>query len=176
MSGSFFFLYVILHWIIVRNVLTYNLLSQTQENVWKRSGRFRVTATSSLRKWGVRPNRHTQPQAMISTIAEFVPVFEAPQLFRWNGYWVEIKSRKTPAPYNSNPELGGQLSTIYLTWVSTSFMVLFSFRFSDFWFTITRMYTRDLKAIASLVEHAKRQYLEISRPNVVVHTADQVRT
>ena len=173
MSGSFFFLYVILHWIIIGNVLIYNLLSQTQENVWKRSCEFRVTATSSLRKWGVRPNRHTQPQAMISTIAEYVPVFEAPQLFRWNGYWVEIKRSKTLAPYN--PEiLGGQLSaTMYLTWDSTSFMI---FRFSDIWYTTIRMYTRDMKAITSLVEHAKRQYLEISRPNVVVHTADQVRS
>ena len=102
--------------ILVKNGLSSDLLSQTQENVWKRSCEFRVTAASSLRKWGVRPNHHAQPQAMSSTIAEYVPVYEAPQLFRWKGYWVEIKRSKGPAIFN--PELGGQLSaTMYLTWV-----------------------------------------------------------
>ena len=41
---------------------------------------------------------------------------------------------------------------------------------------MTRIYTRDMNAITSLVEHARQQYLEISRPNVVVHTVDQVST
>ena len=36
------------------------------------------------------------------------------------------------------------------------------------------MYTRDMSAMTSLVENAKQRYLETSRPNVVVHTADQV--
>lgn len=41
---------------------------------------------------------------------------------------------------------------------------------------MTRIYTRDMSAITSLVESARQLYLETSRPNVVVHTADQVRT
>ena len=39
---------------------------------------------------------------------------------------------------------------------------------------MTRMYTRRMRAITLLVEDARRRYLETSRPNVVVHTAEQV--
>ena len=115
MSGSFFFLYVIHPW----NVFTSDLYSQTQENVWKRSCEFRVTAASSQRKWSVKPNHHTQSQTMDNSIVEFVPIYDAPQLFRWKGYWVEIKRSKGTTVYT--PELGGQQrATMYLTWASTS--------------------------------------------------------
>ena len=51
--------------------------------------------------------------------------------------------------------------------------LFFSF-FCRCWLTMARMYTREMSAITSLVEDARRRYLETSRPNVVVHTADQV--
>lgn len=59
------------------------------------------------------------------------------------------------------------------TWRASFFF--FSFAFLIFLFVMTRIYTRNMNAITSLVEHARQQYLDISRPNVVVHTADQVR-
>ncbi|KAF8809901.1 P-loop containing nucleoside triphosphate hydrolase protein [Phlegmacium glaucopus] len=125
------------------------ILFLTQENLWKRSREFRVTAASSMRKWGVRPNHRIQSQPTKDAIAEYVPTYEAPQLFRWKGYWVEIKRGKGQIHFS--PEFGGQpSSTIYLT-----------------------MYTRQLSAITLLVEDARRRYLETSRPNVVVHTAEQ---
>jgi chaperone BCS1 len=130
-----------------------------------------VTAASSMRKWSVRPN-HLQSQSQTnSSIAEYVPTYDAPQIFRWNGYWVEIKRNKSTPSFN--PEFGGQASTtMYMTWASTPPM--FSFRISDSQFTMTRIYTRNMSAITSLVEEARRRYLETSRPMVVVHTADQV--
>lgn len=89
-----------------------NLL-QTQENLWKRSREFRVNAASSLRKWGVRPNQHIQSQ-ISNDIVEYVPTYDAPQLFRWNGYWAEIKRSKGPPVFT--PELRGQsIATMYLT-------------------------------------------------------------
>jgi hypothetical protein len=63
---------------------------------------------------------------MNNTIAEYVPVYDAPQLFRWKGYWVEIKRSKGPTVFS--PELGGQLSaTMYLTWDFISSFISFAF-------------------------------------------------
>jgi hypothetical protein len=118
-----------------------------------------VTAASLLRKWGVH---QSQTESMSNTIAEYIPVNDAPQLFRWKGYWVEIKRSKGPTGYN--PELGGQLvsATMYLTCVF--FKISSSFAFLILYlFLIIRMYTRNMNTITgtSLVEHARQpeQYL-----------------
>jgi chaperone BCS1 len=47
---------------------------------------------------------------------EYVPTYEAPQLFRWKGYWVEIKRNGGSPMYN--PVMGHQTSSvIFLTYV-----------------------------------------------------------
>ncbi|KAF8153881.1 P-loop containing nucleoside triphosphate hydrolase protein [Crassisporium funariophilum] len=121
------------------------ILFLTQENLWQRSREFRVTATSSLRKWSVQPGQEAHANGHV----EYVPTYEAPQLFRWKGYWVEIKRSKGPVVFT--PDFGNQAAAImYLT-----------------------VYTRDMSAISAIVESARARYLETSRPNVIVHSADQ---
>lgn len=61
---------------------------QTQENVWRRSRDFRVNAKNSKRKWGIKTGPEGQGNA------DYVPTYEEPQLFRWKGYWLEIKRGK----------------------------------------------------------------------------------
>jgi hypothetical protein len=41
---------------------------------------------------------------------EYVPTYEAPQLFRWKGYWVEIKRNGGSPMYN--PVMGHQASSV----------------------------------------------------------------
>jgi hypothetical protein len=66
------------------------VLLLTQENIWRRSREFMVTASNSRRKWAVKAaTRDDAPRT--STHAEFVPTYQRPQLFRWRGYWVEIQ-------------------------------------------------------------------------------------
>lgn len=61
---------------------------QTQENVWRRSRDFTVNAKNSKRKWAV-----SEPE--LEGNADYVPTYELPQLFRWRGYWVEVKRSST---------------------------------------------------------------------------------
>ncbi|KAJ6497945.1 hypothetical protein DFH09DRAFT_336850 [Mycena vulgaris] len=58
-----------------------------QESVWRRSRNFVVNATNARRKWSVK----TSIDPMLKGNAEYVPTYEAPQLFRWRGYWLEIR-------------------------------------------------------------------------------------
>ncbi|KAJ6522300.1 P-loop containing nucleoside triphosphate hydrolase protein [Mycena vulgaris] len=117
-------------WFIVRFRIQYSMTAKfdegdpayewmvlflTQEGVWRHSRNFVVNATNSRRKW--------------SDNAEYVPTYEAPQLFRWRGYWLEI--RRTD-----------------------------------------RMYTLDMNALSELVEDARSRYVEVNRPNVIIHLAD----
>lgn len=92
--------------------LTYDSIVQTQENVWRRSRDFRVTAKNSKRKWGVKTGSETQVEGS----AEYVPTYELPQIFRWKGYWLEIKRSKGG---QSISQFGGGLSSagasIYIT-------------------------------------------------------------
>ena len=68
-----------------------SMAPQTDKKVWKRSRYFHVTATTSARKWSIK----TGPPRIAEHI-DCVPTYEAPQLFRWKGYWAEIK-RDVPA-------------------------------------------------------------------------------
>ncbi|KAK7052752.1 P-loop containing nucleoside triphosphate hydrolase protein [Favolaschia claudopus] len=121
------------------------VLFLTQENVWRRSQEFTVTATNSRRKWSVK----TWLDPKVEGNAEYVPTYQAPQLFRWKGHWVEIK-RSKEGDTRMNPfALHSTVATIYLT-----------------------IYTLDLKLLSALVEDARARYVEVNRPNVVIHLAD----
>lgn len=60
--------------------------------------------------------------------AEYVPTYSAPQLFRWKGYWVEIR-RTDNRMYN--PVMGPEpIATMYLT----SVLRLYSYQICDWTF------------------------------------------
>ncbi|KAJ7602823.1 P-loop containing nucleoside triphosphate hydrolase protein [Roridomyces roridus] len=126
------------------------VLLLTQENVWRRSREFIVSARNSQRKWTVPAAADTNAKAN----AEFVPTYKQPHLFRWRGYWVEIKRQGGNA--GSNPAMayyvgnhGGEAGSISMT-----------------------VYTLDMNVLSDLVEDARLRYLDINRPNVVIHLAD----
>lgn len=88
------------------------MASQTDKKVWKRSRYFHVTATTSARKWGIK----TGPPRIAEHV-DCVPTYEAPQLFRWKGYWAEIK--RDGITYTFSDEKGSHWSRkIFLTYVS----------------------------------------------------------
>ncbi|KAG7089533.1 hypothetical protein E1B28_011207 [Marasmius oreades] len=151
-------------WLIERFRLQYSMTAQfdegdpsyewvvqflTKQGLWRRTREFRVNARNSQRKWGIR----TRPEGTVKDNAEYVPTYEVPQLFRWNGYWFEIKRSKGALgiqpmnPYGMHQSVGG--GTIFITIYSLKMAVL-----SDF------------------VEDARSSYLEVSKPDVIIHTAD----
>ncbi|KAJ6454366.1 P-loop containing nucleoside triphosphate hydrolase protein [Mycena sanguinolenta] len=148
-------------WLIERFRIQYSLTAQfnegdpayewillfiTQERVWKRSSEFVVTAKNSERKWAVKPG--SDPSILGS--AEYVPTYQTPQLFRWRGYWVEIKRGKE----HSGATVNGvqQTARLYLS-----------------------MYTLDMNVLSELVEEARKRYVDVNRPNVVIHLIDTRR-
>ncbi|KAJ7214490.1 P-loop containing nucleoside triphosphate hydrolase protein [Mycena pura] len=149
-------------WLIERFRIQYSLTAQfnegdpahewivlfiTQERVWKRSREFVVTAKNSERKWAV--NTDSDPSRVGS--AEYVPTYQAPQLFKWGGYWVEIK-RGNDARGSVVANGVSQTGRIYLT-----------------------IYTLDMTVLSRLVEEAKKRYVEVNRPHVVIHLIDSRR-
>ncbi|KAJ7103973.1 P-loop containing nucleoside triphosphate hydrolase protein [Mycena belliarum] len=119
---------------------------QTQDNAWRRSRDFTVTATNSRRKWAVQ----TWVDPNVKGHAEYVPTYEHPQLFRWRGYWVEIRRRAEPGSMRySGSGVYQELQAMTVT-----------------------MYTLDMNALSGLVEDARARYVEVNRPNVIIHLAD----
>ncbi|KIM42019.1 hypothetical protein M413DRAFT_27547 [Hebeloma cylindrosporum] len=130
------------------------VLLLTEERIWRRSRQFHVSATSSFRKWAVSMDKsslsntdpHGKPAEDPDAHAEYVPTYNEPQLFRWRGYWAEIKKTLGPrTPFQAHQ--GGGL---HLT-----------------------MYTRDISALSALVEDAHERYVKTTRPHVIVHTANK---
>ncbi|KAF7360859.1 hypothetical protein MSAN_01115500 [Mycena sanguinolenta] len=149
-------------WLIERFRIQYSLTAQfnegdpayewillfiTQESVWKRSRDFVVTAKNSERKWAVKPGS-SDPNILGS--AEYVPTYQAPQLFRWRGHWVEIKR-------------GNERSAATVNGVQQSARLYLS------------IYTLDMNVLTQLVEEAQKRYVEINRPHVVIHLIDTRR-
>ncbi|KZP28813.1 AAA-domain-containing protein [Athelia psychrophila] len=93
-----------------------------------RSGYFTVSAKSSSRKWGVNES-NTAASAIASANADYVPVYDTPQLFRWNKYWVEILITLATRMYTLNmsalTELVEEARIRYLE-VSKSYVTVFS--------------------------------------------------
>ncbi|KAJ7610380.1 P-loop containing nucleoside triphosphate hydrolase protein [Roridomyces roridus] len=114
----------------------------TQEHVWKRSREFAVTAKNSERKWSVNT------QQLLEGNADYVPMYQIPQLFKWRGYWIDIK-RTTNAPLANGSQAP---ANIYIT-----------------------IYTLDMKVLSAFVEEARERYVEVNRPHLVVHLMDPHR-
>ncbi|KAJ8072426.1 hypothetical protein PM082_015985 [Marasmius tenuissimus] len=153
----------ICRWLIERFRIQYSMTAQfdegdpayewvvhflTQQGLWRRSREFRVNAKSSKRKWAI----HTRSEETVKDNAEYVPTYELPQIFRWNGYWLEIKRTKTGGlgmssfnPYGMQTPGG----TIFIT-----------------------IYSLRMNALYDFVESARRSYLDTSKPDVIIHTAD----
>ncbi|KAJ7171413.1 P-loop containing nucleoside triphosphate hydrolase protein [Mycena filopes] len=146
-------------WLIVRFRFQYSMTAQfdegepayewivlflTQENVWRRSREFVVSATSSRRKWSVK----TWVDPTVKGHAEYVPTYRLPQLFRWRGYWLEIKRTREDGEFTPFGPIRPS-SSIYVT-----------------------IYTLDMNVLSELVEEARTRYVEINRPNVIIHLAD----
>ncbi|KAF8200279.1 P-loop containing nucleoside triphosphate hydrolase protein [Pholiota molesta] len=124
------------------------ILLLTEEKVWTRARQFRVNATNSTRKWTVDVSNPDATDTSKDANAEYVPTYEEAQLFKWKGYWAEI--RRTLGT-RFNPALGNQpSSSLYIT-----------------------LYTRDMSALSALVDDAKSRYLKKSTPHVIVHSIDQ---
>ncbi|KAG5642101.1 hypothetical protein DXG03_003600 [Asterophora parasitica] len=121
------------------------VLFLTQENVWRRSRDFRVNEKNSQRKWGLELAPDVEGNA------DYVPSYKAPQIFRWNGYWIEIKRSESgrPSPDMHMHQGGYSPSSIYIS-----------------------IYTLDMNVLYKFVEETRRRYKEVSRPNVTVHMAD----
>jgi len=120
-------------------------LFMTTERVWRRSRDFSVTAKNSKRKWAVNKGTAT---GINSDHADYVPLYDAPQLFRWNGYWIEVKDhtgRQGPATFDG-PRVPTTLSVT--------------------------IYTLDMSVLSLLVEEARLRYIEASKPHVTVYSAD----
>ncbi|KAJ6475868.1 P-loop containing nucleoside triphosphate hydrolase protein [Mycena vulgaris] len=147
-------------WFIVRFRIQYSMTAKfdegdpayewmvlflTQEGVWRRSRNFVVNATNSRRKWSVK----TSIDPMLKGNAEYVPTYEAPQIFRWRGYWLEIRR---------SAEGGAQFTDLGTYQLISSIFVT--------------MYTLDMNALSELVEDARTRYVEVNRPNVIIHLAD----
>ncbi|KAJ7121416.1 hypothetical protein C8R44DRAFT_853057 [Mycena epipterygia] len=148
-------------WLMVRFRIQYSMTAQfdegdpayewivlflTQENVWRRSRDFLVNATNSRRKWSVQ----TWVDPKIKGNAEYVPTYQQPQLFRWRGHWLDIK--------RSNESGSGRFTTMgTFQQVSSIFVTI---------------YTLDMNLLSQLVEDARARYVEVNRPNVVIHLAD----
>ncbi|KAF9007071.1 P-loop containing nucleoside triphosphate hydrolase protein [Cyathus striatus] len=120
------------------------ILFLTEKEVWRQSKEFRVTAKSSKRQWSVKAGGNT-----VMGHAEYVPTYQLPQLFWWDGYFVEIKRNKgvsmmIPGHHSS--------AAISLT-----------------------IYTRDMNVMSKLVDNAYLRYIEVSRPNVIIHTVDNTQ-
>ncbi|KAJ3501740.1 hypothetical protein NLJ89_g9203 [Agrocybe chaxingu] len=183
------------HWLMERVQFQYYITAQftmgdpayewlilflTEKHIWKSSYEFRVSATTSSRKWGVKPDS-TSVSASVSgkrlafhlplladlikdtaelvaegadgkprntdrgAHAEYVPTFDQAQLFKWRGYWAEIR-RTNPM---IRPGMIGPPSPtmMYLT-----------------------IYTRDMSVLSSFVEEARLGYLKTTRPHVTGQT------
>ncbi|KAF7325522.1 hypothetical protein MKEN_00401300 [Mycena kentingensis (nom. inval.)] len=123
------------------------MLLLKQEDVWRGSRDFFVTANSSRRKWDVQicPDSDTKDHA------EYVPTYHDAQLFRWRGCWVEVsRSRESLEGRYTSRGTYRSLSSLHIT-----------------------MYTLNMARVAELVEDARSRYVEVNLPNVVIHIADE---
>ncbi|PFH50191.1 hypothetical protein AMATHDRAFT_61519 [Amanita thiersii Skay4041] len=118
----------------------------TQQDVWRRSGEFTVSARSSKLKWGIKIRE--------SESAEYVPKYHRPHLFRWRKYWVELQRAFGP-PYAVNTV---SFSPDGQTMSNHSLLLT--------------LYTLDINVLSDLVEEARLGYVEGRRPHVIVHSID----
>ncbi|KIY73908.1 P-loop containing nucleoside triphosphate hydrolase protein [Cylindrobasidium torrendii FP15055 ss-10] len=124
----------------------------TQEKVWTGSRDFRVSAKSSQRQWGVEGG---PAASIVNGNAEYVPTYDLPQLFRWKGYWLEV--RRTLAQQNGDNSAMGLGDAPQTN--GTIFITIYSLR---------------MGVLSELVEEARVRYKLASNPQVIVHSIDSM--
>ncbi|KAG6820454.1 hypothetical protein H0H93_000208 [Arthromyces matolae] len=135
-------------WLMERFTFRTSLLARvpTEEKIWQHARDFRVSEKNSKRKWGLK----LAPE--VDGNADYVPTYKKPQLFRWKGYWIEVK-RSNSSSRGMPPELAGQggyaPSSVFIS-----------------------IYTLDMNVLYKFVEDTRQRYKDVSRPNVTVHMAD----
>ncbi|CAK5271627.1 unnamed protein product [Mycena citricolor] len=147
-----------------RSLIAAHSTQQTQENIWRRSRDFVVSAQNSQRKWSVPSNPTTSSSTAVGANAEFVPTFSQPQLFRWRGHWVEV-ARTGPGGHQGG---GFGSSTAQAVFPGHTTTVMFGDAVQSGEIHIT-MYTLDMSLINEFVEEARVIYVEVNKPHVVVH-------
>lgn len=94
--------------------------------MWTRSRQFRVNASSSLRQWSVSLTSILKPGGHVDEHAEYVPTYDEPQLFRWRGYWAEIRrggSNKKQREFD-NIGMDNSQGKLSLTYVSKNNIIM----------------------------------------------------
>ncbi|KDQ34042.1 hypothetical protein PLEOSDRAFT_1028527, partial [Pleurotus ostreatus PC15] len=128
------------------------ILFLTEKNVWRRSRDFWVNSKTSARKWGITPGGESDVPVAVDHDSEestdYVPIYEIPQLFYWNGYWLEIRREQGSPQYHSRT-VSQSAATLYLT-----------------------IYSLDMSVMKALVDEARLRYVEVSKPNVIIHSSD----
>ncbi|KAJ8454725.1 hypothetical protein ONZ45_g19189 [Pleurotus djamor] len=132
------------------------VLYLTDKKVWHRSRDYFVRYKTSTRRWGVT-TVDSQAQAAsdkskhAEETIEYLPSFDTPQLFRWNGYWIEVmKDTKSSASAPNVMYMSSRGS-------STSTLCL-------------NLYTLNHDALNSLIEEAKAHYIDTSKQRVISKT------
>ncbi|KAH7868898.1 P-loop containing nucleoside triphosphate hydrolase protein [Lentinula edodes] len=153
-------------WLFVRFRIRYSITAQfnqgdpayewilhflNDQEVWRRAYDFQVSAKSSTRKWGISSPVTGESSIVKSESVEYVPTYSQPQLFRWRGYWLEIMRSK---PQN-------EISFILPHPQSSGFESIF-----------ISVYTLDMSVLSAIIEEARQRYVEVTRPDVIIHLAD----
>lgn len=85
---------------------------QTEQNVWRRSRDFRVSAKNLNRQWNVSPGQQ-ENEVVKSGNAQYIPTFSEAHLFRWKGYWLQFA--KNPVMSGTAEYRGQPGSSLHLT-------------------------------------------------------------
>ncbi|KAF4571151.1 hypothetical protein EYR36_008479 [Pleurotus pulmonarius] len=132
------------------------VLFLTDRKVWHRSRDYFVRYKATTRKWGVTVGAPQQQPPEDKTAAhleegiEYVPSFDTPQIFRWNGYWLEVM-KDTP-----------KLQTTPQVWTTP--------RPGSVAGLCLNMYTLKQDALRDFISEAKEHYIETSKQKVIVRS------
>ncbi|KAJ8518241.1 hypothetical protein ONZ45_g4659 [Pleurotus djamor] len=126
------------------------ILFLTEKKVWHRSRNFWVDSKTSARKWGIAPGGEKHANSKDDS-TDYVPIYEIPQLFRWKGYWLEIH-KEVGRPRQHRADIP-EVASLHLT-----------------------IYSYDMSVLKSLIDEARQRYIEVSKPNVIIHSSDSIRS
>lgn len=119
------------------------------EGIWRRSTAYRVSAGYTPKAWAPRTGATSLLNKSGNT--EFTPTWEKPKLFRWNGYWIDVKGTET---MEQNPMHGVTMKTTSLK--------------------IT-VYSFDVDVLSRFVEDARSRYMKLKNKHVIIHLQDTHR-
>lgn len=99
------------------------------------------------------------PAAAIDGNIDYVPSFNAPQLFRWQGHWVEITKVATHEIENSCASSSS----------CQSLEIAHIFQTDR---DVHSIYTREMMVLSALVEEARQRYNETSKQYLTIYSVD----